>query len=346
MVDTDQNIDGYAGTDIISLFDLLDNGQPVVTSDYTFTCTFKRTPADTTAILVKTSSDGIVETGVDGQIKLTLPAADTASLYGQYVYELDGTNLGVITPFSTGILVIQEQYTTAPYSYHYTTPEAIASMLRLTDKNGKRFVFSETTDPKRSEVVKLINYKEAYIDKYTNNAWREVHVVDEIQSLPTPYQGVYPRWLATPLNHRNIVSVENLYFLTGSGNENDWVQTHEEGRGKDWYFVPFSGMLNMRRPLPYIYEKDNLRISYTYGEGVAKLVIGTVTTYTYNVPADIEEACTKLVAVTFLENDWDRAIIADGVQLSPSRRDVIDRWKEEAENNLRRRMNYTLVGTL
>jgi hypothetical protein len=105
-------------------------------------------------------------------------------------------------------------------------------------------------------------------------------------------------------------------------------------------------MLNMRRPLPYIYDKDNLRICYTYGENVTKLTVGSVTTYSYNVPDDIKEACTKLVAVTFLENDWDRAVVADGVQLSPSREKVIERWKDEAENNLRRRMSYTSVGSL
>lgn len=231
---------------------------------------------------------------------------------------------------------------------YYTTAAKVASLMRLTDSSGARLTFGVGTDPTLTEVETIISYKEDVIDKYTNNSWRPRTVLLRNYSIPIPYSHINPNYTVINLRQRNIISIDKLYWNNADGTQSDWVTTRTQGIGKDWYFDRETGFLYMRRPYTLVYEKNTLTISFTYGEGVTATTDPQtlITTYTLDVPHDIEEACTKLVACHFMENDFDRSALVDGPMVGPSRESVISHWKNEAENIMRRRMNYVLVGTL
>src|SRR5512137_3039353 len=106
----------------------------------------------------------------------------------------------------------------------YSTPEKVASLLRLTDDDGLRKSFTSTSDPTYEEVEMYILWAEDYIDKMTNHAWRFKRVVDRLYSIPVPFSGIYPRHVRIPLLYRAIRNVEHIYVFNGTG-EVDWAAT-------------------------------------------------------------------------------------------------------------------------
>jgi hypothetical protein len=216
---------------------------------------------------------------------------------------------------------------TAPY----TTPEKVATLLRLTDDDGIRSQFTTTTEPSREEVLMYIDWAMDRIDKYTNSGWRTRTVSDEYYTVAYPFHGVYPRWTSVPLRNQNIQNITKL-IVYWSANEEDYVQTRTEGRMADWYVDKQHGILWLKRYYPWLMDNNVLTISYTYGKA--------------GVPKDIEEAATKMVAITIMQNDFNKVLLSDGMNYEPNRSTVINRWNEDIEYILRRHMQYITVGVL
>lgn len=216
-------------------------------------------------------------------------------------------------------------------SQSYTTPEKVASLLRLTDDEGFRTEFTTTTEPTREEVLMYIDWAMDRIDKYTNSGWRTKSVVREYYTVGYPYHGVYPRWICIPLKNQKIQNITELIVWWSQTSE-DYVQTKVEGRQGDWYVDKLHGMLWVKRYYPWLMDQNMLEVSYTYGDSPC--------------PKDIEEACTKMVAITCMQNDFNKVLLSDGINYEPTRTTVINRWNEDVEYILRRRMQYVAIGVL
>jgi hypothetical protein len=91
-------------------------GSPAVVVDitgYTARMYLKRSYRDSTAALELTTENGrIAITGVEGKTTLTLTAAETAALSGQYVYDLELLrSVGVVKRLVQGVITMNAEVT-------------------------------------------------------------------------------------------------------------------------------------------------------------------------------------------------------------------------------------------
>lgn len=341
MTETKQNLDMYAGDDkefTVQVFneagDYLDITGNDVYWDLVTTFSDVDDTLATPGVLRKSSVNGGGITVIDahsGFLKVTLSHTDTASLGGQYVQvvRLVHQSTGFVKTIMEGDFLVRERKKSAPCTY--STPEKVSGLLRLTNENGNRFLFSETTDPRRSEVIQYINWAEGQIDKTCNHAWRAKTISERWYNFPLHYSGLYSRWYTIFLGYRDIRSITMFKVFHGNTFE-DWLTGRTEGPEADWFVDKSKGILYLKFFHPLYLANAKCQLSFTYGEAT--------------VPEDIEEAATKLAAVKILENDYSRVAIPDGYAQDPSRSGIIRKWTDDAERIMRRRMSYITVGTI
>ncbi len=215
----------------------------------------------------------------------------------------------------------------------YCTPANVASQLRRrADGSSARFTFTTATEPTSTEIEGWINEAEAYIDAATRHSWRETTVTNEYHPYRGQYDGLW-KHIRIPLNHRSIKQ-----FSHAAGDKLEMFDfttyvdlldgSYEEGEGKDFYVDYTNGHIFFVRYVPRIHPQA-VRVTYRYGES--------------SVPYDIREACTKLVAIRYLESELYMATVPNGPGLSPDKGTIIERWQADVERILARRTEMPVM---
>lgn len=187
----------------------------------------------------------------------------------------------------------------------YTTPQKVAGLMRLIDQDTQaRLVFTNSTDPSLVEVERSIVGAMDHIDKATHHAWRARQITDEYYDIPVPFSGMYRREIPLHLKHRKINALVSGTDKIEIWDGDSWVDLvlstngYTEGRGDDYWIDYEKGIIYFVTERPY-YANRGVRVSYRYGDP--------------SVPGDIEEAATKLAAVSLLETDDYVVTVPEGV---------------------------------
>lgn len=206
-------------------------------------------------------------------------------------------------------------------------------MRLINQATQERLVFSTDTDPTLAEVENIINRMEDHIDRETGHAWRAVQVLDEYYDIPYNCYNFYQRQFAIHLKHRKINTLVSGTDKIEIWNGNEWDDLvldsngYTEGRGDDYWLDYNMGVLYLVGMRPWILEKG-IMMSYRYGDS--------------SVPGDIEEACTKLVAIDIAENDDFVVQLPEGVD-KYSIMSKVSSWKKDVERILYNRREIISV---
>jgi hypothetical protein len=179
-----------------------------------------------------------------------------------------------------------------------------------------------------------INEAEDFIDAQTNHAWRELTVTDEYHNYLGPSDGIYHWKAIIPLNHRCIKTLDpdkdKVEIWTPSGYVDllDPANGYTQGADDDFDIDLVNGQLLFISTRPYVTD-HSIRITYRFGEAT--------------VPYDIREACTKKVAIRYLESEIYTATVPNGPSLSPSKDSIIDKWQDDIDLILSRRKEYPMI---
>lgn len=207
----------------------------------------------------------------------------------------------------------------------YTTAVKVASLMRLLNQSTQaRLTFSTDTDPTLAEVEATINRMEDHIDRETCHAWRAIQVTDEYYNIPYNCYNFYQRQFPIHLKHRKINTLVSGTDKIEVWNGNEWedlvldANGYTEGRDGDYWVDYNQGVIYLVKKRPWTLDKG-IRVSYRYGES--------------SVPGDIEEACTKLVAIDIAENDDFVVQLPEGTD-KYGIMSKVDSWKEDVKRIL------------
>ena len=200
----------------------------------------------------------------------------------------------------------------------YCEPEDVVTYFDRFDE------FTPDTNPSEERVRRQIASKSSKIDTFTGHAWRERKVENEYKNLEGPY-----RWrsgLAIKLTRRDIRTPldpdkgDKIELWRGNGYD-DLVadEQFDEGRDEDFWIEEPTGMLHIFRRKTFFKRYRELRVSYRFGKEI--------------VPADITEACAKLVAADLMESDFYR-YTTPGNEEAPDAERVAETWREQVWTDL------------
>ncbi len=201
----------------------------------------------------------------------------------------------------------------------YCTVQDVSDFLRVP--------ITATTTPNKAQVEKLINRKEAEIERRIGHAWREKQIVDEVHDLPL----VYSFGWGTPifLQHRRIKDLDasqgdKIEIWQGS------QDTYSNILGNDsWYNIEQThGKLFLRGFIFSILRKHRCRVTYRYGDTV--------------VPDDIKDALIKMVSIEIISTSFrmDKLPMGgNGINIQTS----MTKWQEDIDRTVADRRETFVV---
>lgn len=190
-----------------------------------------------------------------------------------------------------------------------------------------RAPITSTTTPNKTQVEKIINRKEAEIERRIGHAWREKQIVDEVHDLPL----VYSFGWGTPifLQHRRIKDLDasqgdKIEIWQGS------QDTYSNILGNDsWYNIEQThGKLFLRGFIFSILRKHRCRVTYRYGDTV--------------VPDDIKDALIKMVSIEIISTSFrmDKLPMGgNGINIQTS----MTKWQEDIDRTVADRRETFVV---
>ena len=192
-------------------------------------------------------------------------------------------------------------------------------------------MFSNRTQPSKSDVEIFINEAEDYIDNRTKHGWREKTVTQEYHPIRTPVHTLIG--VPVVLNHRKIKTLstssgDKIEIWNGSTWE-DWLTTRSEGRNSDFWMNYTDGILYVRAYY-LIHTELACRVTYRYGE--------------VTVPKDIQQACTLLASADVIESDNYTAKHPAGDLDNVPVETKAERWRRRAELLIDSYKEYVSVG--
>lgn len=201
----------------------------------------------------------------------------------------------------------------------YCTVQDVSDFLRVP--------ITATTTPNKTQVEKIINRKEAEIERRIGHAWREKQIVDEVHDLPL----VYSFGWGTPifLQHRRIKDLDasqgdKIEIWQGS------QDTYSNILGNDsWYNIEQThGKLFLRGFIFSILRKHRCRVTYRYGDTV--------------VPDDIKDALIKMVSIEIISTSFrmDKLPMGgNGINIQTS----MTKWQEDIDRTVADRRETFVV---
>ena len=158
-----------------------------------------------------------------------------------------------------------------------------------------RIPITATSTPNTAQVEKIINRKEAELERRIGHAWRSKKITREVHDLPL----LYTYGWGTPLflQHRNI------YEFSGAAGDKIEIWQGASAAWEDilgngqWYDIEYEyGRLFLRGFIFSILRKNRCRVTYRYG--------GEEFAGDTAVPADIEDAVIKMVSIDILNTSF------------------------------------------
>jgi len=183
-----------------------------------------------------------------------------------------------------------------------------------------RVPITATTTPNTTQVEKLINRKEAEIDRRIGHAWRSKKITREVHDLPL----LYTYGWGTPifLQHRNIYEFdasEGDKIEIWQGASAEWENILSNGQ---WYDIEYEyGRLFLRGFIFSILRKNRCRVTYRYG--------GENFAGDTEIPDDIKDCVIKMTTIEILNTSLRMDVLPTGgaANISESKR----KWAEDIE---------------
>jgi len=202
----------------------------------------------------------------------------------------------------------------------YCSVEDVSDFLRIP--------ITATTFPNTTQVEKIINRKEEYLDRRIGHTFgREKTIKNETHDLALLY--IYGWGTPIYLQHRNCKPLD----LSSGDKIEVWMgasSTYENILGNtQWYeFNETYGRLFLRGYLFSIMRNYRVRVTYRYGDET--------------VPDDIEDACVKLTCIDLLNTSFRMDTLPmGGSGITPDKSMV--QWKEDIEDVIQQRKEVFVI---
>ena len=195
-----------------------------------------------------------------------------------------------------------------------------------------RVPITATTTPNTTQVEKLINRKEAEIDRRIGHAWRSKKITREVHDLPL----LYTYGWGTPifLQHRNIYEFdasEGDKIEIWQGASAEWENILSNGQ---WYDIEYEyGRLFLRGFIFSILRKNRCRVTYRYG--------GENFAGDTEIPDDIKDCVIKMTTIEILNTSLRMDVLPTGgaANISESKR----KWAEDIEKSVDNRRELFVI---
>ena len=195
-----------------------------------------------------------------------------------------------------------------------------------------RVPITATTTPNTTQVEKLINRKEAELDRRMGHAWRSKKITREVHDLPL----LYTYGWGTPifLQHRNIYE-----FDAGAGDTIEiWQASSAEWENilsnSQWYDIEYEyGRLFLRGFIFSILRKNRCRVTYRYG--------GENFAGDTEIPEDIKDCVINMTTIEILNTSLRMDVLPTGgaANISESKR----KWAEDIEKCIDNRRELFVI---
>ena len=195
-----------------------------------------------------------------------------------------------------------------------------------------RVPITATSTPNITQVEKLINRKEAELDRRIGHAWRSRKITREVHDLPL----LYTYGWGTPifLQHRNIYE-----FDAGEGDKIEiWQGSSAEWENilsnSQWYDIEYEyGRLFLRGFIFSILRKNRCRVTYRYG--------GENFAGDTEIPEDIKDCVIKMTTIEILNTSLRMDVLPTGgaANISESKR----KWAEDIEKCIDNRRELFVI---
>lgn len=190
-----------------------------------------------------------------------------------------------------------------------------------------RIPITATTTPNKTQVEKIINRREEYLDRRIGHTFGREKSVTEVHDLAL----LYTYGWGTPvfLKHRNIKPLDSqegdkVEIWAGSSSEYQDIL----GNNDLLEVEPIYGKIFLRGYLFTIMRKNRVRVTYRYGDAT--------------VPDDITDACIKLVAIDLLNTSLRMDVLpmgSGGVDVRGS----MNTWKQDVEEIIGERAEVFVI---
>ena len=195
-----------------------------------------------------------------------------------------------------------------------------------------RVPITATTTPNTTQVEKLINRKEAELERRLGHAWRSKKITREVHDLPL----LYTYGWGTPifLQHRNIYDLDAAQgdkIEIWQGSSAEWENILGNAQ---WYDLEYDyGRLFLRGFIFSILRKNRCRVTYRYG--------GENFAGDTDVPLDIADAVIKMTSIELLNTSFRMDELPTGgmTNVSESKR----KWEEDIEKCIDNRREVFVI---
>lgn len=195
-----------------------------------------------------------------------------------------------------------------------------------------RVPITATTTPNTTQVEKLINRKEAEVERRIGHAWRSKKITREVHDLPL----LYTYGWGTPifLQHRNIYEFdasEGDKIEIWQGASASWENILSNGQ---WYDIEYEyGRLFLRGFIFSILRKNRCRVTYRYG--------GENFAGDTEIPDDIKDCVIKMTTIEILNTSLRMDVLPTGgaANISESKR----KWAEDIEKCIDNRRELFVI---
>jgi hypothetical protein len=292
-----------------------------------------------------------VTSGTTISVIIYMGEYETAALYGEYIQYLYVRNK--ITNKKTSILYGTVGFLENPDTEYpivtYTTPELVAKQLRMTSSDGSNVIFSEDTDPARSLVIEYIRQTETRIDRDTRSSWRENYRINEMHDLSFPLVGLPTRDVVVSLAKSNILPWDpdkgDGIWMMQSGTWVAYTNMTQEINEDTWWIDYNIGQVHFNDIWPWFNSGANkVKINYRWGNTVSTTAACGAESSS-EVPTDIQEAATKMVAVRLLQSEFNKIMLYNRASNPINWDVVIQEWKKDIKEIMatRRRKILSVV---
>ena len=273
-------------------------------------------------------------------VSIYLGEYETVDLYGEYVQYLYVRNktTNKKTSILYGVVGFLENPDTVYPEVTYTSPELVAKQLRMTTSDGSNVIFTEDTDPARSLVIEYIRQAGTRIDRETRSSWRTNYVTNEMHDITFPLVGLPLRDVVVNLHKANILDWDpeqgdDIQMLQ-TGSWVSYTNMAQQINQESWWIDYKIGQIHFNDTWPFFCSGANtVKVNYRWGIVESE------------VPTDVQEAATKMVAIRLLQSEFNKIMLYNRASNPINWDRVTQEWEKDIKEILatRRRKILSVV---